>query len=98
MSLRRVLAVLEERGGQSVELDALLPNLFANVIPRLLRPLQEGGRKIKPALVHGDLWRGNIGIINDAEVVVYDPASFWAHNECMSPCRQTLPLMLNSNR
>ena len=59
--------------------------LFRKVIPRLLRPLESGGRSISPSLVHGDLWYGNAGIINElGEGIVYDPASFWAHNECTS--------------
>ena len=82
--LRHSLKIREERAGKSPELDALLPQLFDTVIPRLLRPLESGGRKIKPSLVHGDLWYGNAGIIDgDTEKgIVYDPASFWAHNEC----------------
>jgi protein-ribulosamine 3-kinase len=84
--LRHVLKVREERAGPNPELDALLPPLFEKVIPRLLRPLESGGRKIQPSLVHGDLWCGNAGIIDESteEGIVYDPSSFWAHNECMS--------------
>jgi protein-ribulosamine 3-kinase len=84
--LRHVLKVREERAGPNPELDTLLPPLFDKVIPRLLRPLESGGRKIQPSLVHGDLWCGNAGIINESteEGIVYDPSSFWAHNECMS--------------
>jgi len=82
--LRHVLKVREERAGPDAELNSLLPALFDKVIPRLLRPLETGGRTIVPSLVHGDLWCGNAGIIDEAtsEGIVYDPASFWAHNEC----------------
>ncbi|KAL2114387.1 hypothetical protein VUR80DRAFT_8077 [Thermomyces stellatus] len=81
--LRHVLRLREERAGPNPELDAVLPPLFETVIPRLLRPLESNGRKIKPSLVHGDLWCGNASIINEdtKEGIVYDPASFWAHNE-----------------
>lgn len=84
--LRHVLRVREERAGPCHKLDALLPLLFDKVIPRLLRPLESDGRKIEPSLVHGDLWCGNAGIVDECseEGIVYDPASFWAHNECMS--------------
>jgi protein-ribulosamine 3-kinase len=84
--LRHVLEVREEKAGPNSELDALLPPLFENVIPRLLRPLESGGRKIQPSLVHGDLRCGNAGTIDKstAEGIVYDPSSFWAQNECMS--------------
>ena len=46
--------------GPSEDLDRLLPQLYEKVIPRLLRPLQTGGKKLKPVLIHGDLWYGNI--------------------------------------
>lgn len=82
--LRHILKIREERAGNNnLQLDALLPRLFDKVIPRLLRPLETEGRKIKPSLVHGDLWYGNTGIINETKKgIIYDPASFWAHNEC----------------
>lgn len=84
-ALTQVLKVREERAGPSDELDSLLPALFEKVIPRLLRPLESDGRKITPSLVHGDLWCGNTGIIDETteEGIVFDPSSFWAHNECM---------------
>jgi protein-ribulosamine 3-kinase len=84
--LRHVLKVREERNRPNQELNALLPALFEKVIPRLLRRLESGGRKIRPSLVHGDLWCGNAGIIDESteEGIVYDPSSFWAHNECTS--------------
>lgn len=82
--LRHVLAVREERAGPNPELESLLPDLFDKVIPRLLRPLETQGRKIEPSLVHGDLWFGNAAVIDDGtgSPLVYDPAAFWAHNEC----------------
>ena len=75
-----------ERGvqGQDAEMDRLLELTFEKVIPRLLRPLQSGGRSIKPALCHGDLWHGNIGVdmVTD-EPILYDPCATYAHNECV---------------
>lgn len=81
--LRHVLKIREERAGPNAELNGLLPPLFDRVIPRLLRPLESNGRKILSSLVHGDLWYGNAGIVDEGtdEGIVYDPASFWAHNE-----------------
>ncbi|KAK4161153.1 Fructosamine/Ketosamine-3-kinase [Cladorrhinum sp. PSN259] len=81
--LRHVLNVREERAGPHEELDAALPDLFDKVIPRLLRPLETKGRKVTPTLVHGDLWCGNASIVDEEteEGIVYDPASFYAHNE-----------------
>ncbi|KAI1392459.1 Fructosamine kinase-domain-containing protein [Hypoxylon trugodes] len=84
--LRHILNIREERAGPNAELNELLTPLFGRIIPRLLRPLESDGRKIQPSLVHGDLWYGNAGVTdkNTKEGIVYDPASFWAHNECTS--------------
>lgn len=73
-----------ERGvqGQDSEMDELLEALFSKVIPRLLRPLQTGGRSIKPSLCHGDLWHGNVGVdMGTDEPILYDPCATYAHNE-----------------
>lgn len=87
--LRHVLGLREERAGGDPcpELDSLLPNMFDKVIPRLLRPLETGGNRIKPSLVHGDLWCGNAAAeANDINTtgkgLIFDPSSFWGHNEC----------------
>ncbi|KAK4142025.1 Fructosamine kinase-domain-containing protein [Dichotomopilus funicola] len=81
--LRHVLNIREARAGPDAELDELLPGLFDKVIPRLLRPLESNGRSIEPTLVHGNLWCGNAAIIDDEteEGIIFDPSSFWAHNE-----------------
>ncbi|CAG5116400.1 unnamed protein product [Candidula unifasciata] len=36
--------------------------------------------EIQPALLHGDLWGGNVGEITEGPVI-FDPASFYGHNE-----------------
>jgi protein-ribulosamine 3-kinase len=41
--------------GQNDDLDELKKHLFEKVIPRLLRPLETGGRSITPCLIHTDL-------------------------------------------
>jgi len=33
------------------------------------------------ALVHGDLWSGNVGMDKNGKGVIFDPASWWADNE-----------------
>jgi fructosamine-3-kinase len=72
--------------GPDPELDALLPVLFGNIIPRLLRPLEANGRSIKPSLVHGDLWYANSGLDSDTGgSIVFDACCFYAHNECKWP-------------
>ncbi|MEX2578338.1 MAG: fructosamine kinase family protein [Verrucomicrobiales bacterium] len=37
--------------------------------------------KIEPALLHGDLWGGNVAFTADAEPVIYDPASYYGDPE-----------------
>jgi protein-ribulosamine 3-kinase len=79
------MRVQQERAAQgpSPELEELLPALYDKVIPRLLRPLHIGDNKIKPVLVHGDVWYGNLATnASTNEPVVFDPATIWAHNEC----------------
>ncbi|KAK4206441.1 Fructosamine kinase-domain-containing protein [Rhypophila decipiens] len=76
---RQALKVRDERAGsKSKELEALLSAFFDKVIPRLLKPLD-----ITPALIHRDLWYGNVSVVegtND-KAIVYDPAAFYGHNE-----------------
>ncbi|XP_038079096.1 ketosamine-3-kinase-like [Patiria miniata] len=38
------------------------------------------GLEIKPALLHGDLWGGNVAEMT-SEPVIFDPASFYGHSE-----------------
>jgi protein-ribulosamine 3-kinase len=72
--------------GPNEELEQLTEEFFAKVIPRLLRPLQTGGRTIKPTLCHGDLWQGNVEIdVNTHQLILYDSCAVYAHNECEFP-------------
>ncbi len=34
-----------------------------------------------PCLVHGDLWSGNVGVLNNGKGVLIDPATFWGDRE-----------------
>ena len=54
------MAMIEESQGPDVELKVLLGQMISKIIPRLLRPLETGGRQINPRLVHGDLCSGNV--------------------------------------
>lgn len=82
-SLKLALDLELEAKGPDPEFDTLLPILFETVIPRLLRPLESDGRKVKPSLVHGDLWYANSGIdVSTDDSLVFDGCCFYAHNEC----------------
>ncbi|KAF7535054.1 hypothetical protein G7054_g5732 [Neopestalotiopsis clavispora] len=61
-SLKLALKLELRAKGPNTEFDTLLPVLFETVIPRLLRPLESDGRKVKSSLIHGDLWFANSGI------------------------------------
>lgn len=39
------------------------------------------GLDIRPALVHGDLWQGNLAALADGTPVIYDPAVHYGHGE-----------------
>lgn len=75
----------EERSqGPDEEVQYLCKETLSKVIPRLLRPLETGGRRIEPRLVHGDLWDGNTSTNVETNLpVIYDATCIFAHNECM---------------
>jgi protein-ribulosamine 3-kinase len=69
--------------GQTAEIDDLAEKMITKVIPRLIRPLETGGKSIKPCLCHGDLWHGNVGVDrNTNEPIIFDPCCVYAHYEC----------------
>ena len=73
----------QDMHGKVDEMQQLFLVLKEKVIPRLLRPLETGGREIKPRLVHGDLWDGNTSaIVSTGEPVIFDASSLYAHHEC----------------
>lgn len=83
-NLKFALDLEIEAKGHDPEFDELVPAIFDKVIPRLLRPLETGGRSVKPSLVHGDLWYANSGIdLNTNRPLVFDACCFYAHNECL---------------
>lgn len=82
---RELLRLEQEAQGPNQELLELTGPFLEKVIPRLLRPLETGGRSIKPCLIHGDLWHGNASTDGDSKLpIIFDAASFYAHNECMA--------------
>ncbi|WP_353616617.1 fructosamine kinase family protein [Synechococcus sp. A15-28] len=52
-------------------------------LDQLLTGLRQGldDHAPSPALVHGDLWGGNAGVLMDGRGALYDPASWWADRE-----------------
>ena len=75
----------ETAQGADLEMRKLRERLMTKVIPRLLRPLQTEGRVLVPALVHGDLWDGNVGTEEETgRTVIFDAVALYAHNECKS--------------
>ncbi|KAK7702837.1 hypothetical protein SLS64_009448 [Diaporthe eres] len=57
--MKHVFKVYRERAGPQPALEAMLPDFYNKVIPRLLRPLESSGRKLQPSFVHDELgnWR-----------------------------------------
>jgi len=50
----------------------------SDIAPRL--HLLFEGIEVKPSLLHGDLWSGNIGTAS-GKPSIYDPAVYWGHHE-----------------
>ena len=74
---------IEESQGPDKELRDLFGQTMNKVVPRLLRPLETGSRQIKPSLVHGDLYSGNVSVdVEDGKAVLYDATCLYAHNKC----------------
>lgn len=68
--------------GPDPELEDLAKHTAIKVIPRLLRPLQTGGRSIKPTLCFGDLYHGNIQTDTETDqAFLFDPCCFYGHHE-----------------
>lgn len=70
------------QGSDDDEFEDLKKTTLALVLPRLLRPLETGGRRVIPCLIHTDLWPGNCMPDADTrEVVVFDSCAMWGHHE-----------------
>ncbi|KAH9887456.1 Fructosamine kinase-domain-containing protein [Xylariomycetidae sp. FL2044] len=69
------------QGPRPPKIERLANVLFDRIIPRLLRPLETGGRTIIPRLLHTDLWSGNLGKESDGSAIIFDPMSMYGHNE-----------------
>ncbi|KAF8313827.1 Ketosamine-3-kinase [Clavulina sp. PMI_390] len=59
------------------ELSSMGEKVVTRVIPYLL-----GDRlQVQPSFLHGDLWSGNVGVLPNGSAVIYDPSSYFGHNE-----------------
>ena len=64
------------------EFEAVGQLVLEKVVPRLLLPLQSGGRFLDPCLLHGHCWDGNTATdMKTGEPFVFDACSFYGHNE-----------------
>ena len=59
--------------------DSYLLDLFKEKIKPRLHLLFDD-IEVKPSLLHGDLWSGNIGSADGAPSI-FDPAVYWGHHE-----------------
>ena len=74
-AIKQVLTLEEASHGKDDDLEVLKQAPFDKVIPRLLRPLETGGRSIKPCLVHSDLWpRNSMPDADTGEIMISTPA------------------------
>ena len=80
--MNKMFQVEREAHGHDKYLEQLEGAILNKVIPRLLRPLETGGRSIKPTLIHSDLWPCNC--MPDADtgtIMIFDSCAYWGHNE-----------------
>lgn len=71
-----------ETNGPWPELERATRQVADKVIPIPLGALEAEGRQIKPSIIHGDLWEGNMGINKETgDTLLFDAGSYYAHNE-----------------
>ena len=73
----------QEMHGHNEEMRDMHQIVLDKVVPRLLRPLETGGREIKPTIMHGDIWDGNTSVDATTKMpAIFDASGLYAHNEC----------------
>jgi len=71
-----------EINGTWKNLEQVVRRLITHVVPKVLGPLEADGRVVKPTLIHGDLWDGNVGTdFESGEIYAFDASVYYAHNE-----------------
>jgi protein-ribulosamine 3-kinase len=64
------------------ELETVYQKVQSHLIPRLIGALEREGRSVKPVLIHGDMWDGNIGVEKGTgDPWIFDCAAYYGHNE-----------------
>jgi len=71
----QVEMLVKERGKSNVGDLNHLYELLVRKMPEFFTNIE-----VRPSLVHGDLWSGNVGATK-SEAVIFDPGSFYAHSE-----------------
>lgn len=66
---------LAAQNGYGGELQSLGEKLLIEM------PVLFTGREIKPSMLHGDLWGGNVAGLNDGTPVIFDPAFYYGDRE-----------------
>lgn len=81
--MRMIVGREEAIRGPHTRGNAAITRAFLDIVlPRYLRPLETGGRSIKPCLCHTDLWPGNVKYKPGRDaVIMYDANALWAHSE-----------------
>ncbi|KAI9760343.1 MAG: hypothetical protein M4579_001747 [Chaenotheca gracillima] len=82
VALQRMFDLEALSHSKNEEFEELKKEFFDKVVPRLLRPLESGGRKVEPCLIHSDLWPGNFMPDADTDkIIIFDSCAYWGHNE-----------------
>ena len=80
--LKHVVGRDAQINGAWKDLDTLSQRVLKHAIPQVLEPLEAEGRKLKPCLIHADLWEGNTGTsIETGNIYIFDSGAFYEHNE-----------------
>ena len=80
--LRTALAIEKKECDPWPEYEAISARVLSHVIPRLIGALEENGRQIRPSLIHGDLWEGNVATdVSNGNIYIFDAGAYYAHHE-----------------
>lgn len=71
-----------ETNGAWPAMDRVFARVQSHLIPRLLGALEQHGNSVKPCLIHGDLWDGNVATdVDSGDPIIFDCGVYYAHNE-----------------